>query len=64
MQYSLDHSAMIHLASAQKDYSNCFRISITLKESVDPENIAKGSKPDYTAFSDGDCRYSERVFSI
>lgn len=41
MQYSLDHSAMIHLASAQKDYSNCFRISITLKESVDPEILQK-----------------------
>ena len=32
---------MIHLASAQKDYSNCFRISITLKESVDPEILQK-----------------------
>ena len=41
VQYSLDHSAMLHLASAQKDYSNCFRISITLKESVDPEILQK-----------------------
>ena len=41
VQYSMDHSAMLHLASAQKDYSNCFRISITLKESVDPEILQK-----------------------
>ena len=41
IQYSLDHSAMLHLDSARKDYSNCFRISITLKESVDPEILQK-----------------------
>lgn len=41
IQYSLDHSAMLHLALVQKGYSNCFRISMTLKESVNSEILQK-----------------------
>lgn len=41
IEYSLDHSAVIHLASLQKEYSNCFRISITLKEPVNTEILQR-----------------------
>lgn len=41
IEYSLDHSAAIHLASLKKEYSNCFRISITLKEPVNPEILQR-----------------------
>lgn len=33
--YALDQSAIIHLASMRKDYTNTFRIAVTLKEMID-----------------------------
>ena len=39
--YPLDNSAIIHLASIRKDYTNAFRIVVTLKEYVCPEILQK-----------------------
>lgn len=39
--YPLDNSAIIHLAARRKNYTNGFRIVITLKEPVDAEILQK-----------------------
>lgn len=41
--YLLDSSAAIHLASLQTDYSNVFRLSVTLTEPVCPEYLQKAA---------------------
>ena len=37
--YTLDASAMIHLASRTKKHTNSFRITITLLETIDPISL-------------------------
>lgn len=39
--YLLDSSALIHLASRREDYTNSFRISVTLAEEVRPSILQK-----------------------
>ncbi len=39
--YNMDSSGIIHMASMNKNYSNTFRISITLNEKVDKEILQK-----------------------
>lgn len=39
--YPLDSSALIHLASRREDYTNSFRISVTLAEEVRPSILQK-----------------------
>ncbi|MCI7812705.1 MAG: hypothetical protein MR543_03370 [Robinsoniella sp.] len=40
-QYALDNSAVIHMASKRKHYTNSFRISVTLTEQVCPVILQK-----------------------
>ena len=39
--YPLDNSAIIHLAARQKNYTNGFRIVVTMRETVCMETLQK-----------------------
>lgn len=39
--FTLDNSAIIHLAALRKDHSNGFRISVTLRQKVEPKILQK-----------------------
>lgn len=43
VSYPLDSSAIIHLSSMQKEYTNSFCILVTLKDIVCPETLQECS---------------------